>query len=54
MTLRRQAVEARLRRLQDVIRRLRKLREAPIERFRGDEDLQWLAARNGVSSPPCA
>lgn len=45
MTFRRQAVEARLRRLQDVIRRLHKLREASLERFRGDEDLQWLAER---------
>lgn len=45
MTLRRAAVEARLRRLQDVIRRLRKLQGVPVDRFRADEDLQWLAER---------
>lgn len=45
MTVRRHAVEARLRRLQHVIARLRKLREVPLERFRADEDLQWLAER---------
>lgn len=45
MTLRRQALEARLRRLQSVIRRLRKLQAIPLDRFRQDEDLQWLAER---------
>lgn len=45
MTLRRQAIEARLRRLQEVIRRLRKLRDVSLERFRSDEDAQWLAER---------
>jgi uncharacterized protein YutE (UPF0331/DUF86 family) len=45
VTLRRPAVEARLRRLQDVIRRLRKLQATPLSRFREDEDVQWLAER---------
>ena len=45
MTLRRQAVAARLRRLQDGLRRLRKLQSVPLERFREDEDLQRRAER---------
>jgi uncharacterized protein YutE (UPF0331/DUF86 family) len=45
LTLRRQAVEAQLRRLQDVIRRLRKLCESSLEQFRADENIQWLAER---------
>ncbi len=45
MTLRRPAVEARLRRLQNVIRRLRKLQAIPLAQFREDEDAQWLAER---------
>jgi uncharacterized protein YutE (UPF0331/DUF86 family) len=45
LTLRRQATEARLRRLADVVRRLRRLRAAGAERFRSDEDLQWLVER---------
>jgi uncharacterized protein YutE (UPF0331/DUF86 family) len=45
VTLRKPAVEARLLRLQNVIRRLRKLREVPVARFREDEDAQWLAER---------
>jgi uncharacterized protein YutE (UPF0331/DUF86 family) len=45
LTLRREAIEARLRRLADVIRRLRRFREAPRERFLADEDLQWLVER---------
>jgi uncharacterized protein YutE (UPF0331/DUF86 family) len=45
LTLRRQAVEARLLRLQNVVQRLRKLRAVPLERFRSDEDVQWLAER---------
>jgi uncharacterized protein YutE (UPF0331/DUF86 family) len=38
-------VEARLRRLQGVIRRLRKLRDVSLERFLEDEDAQWLVER---------
>jgi hypothetical protein len=45
VTLRPSAIEARLRRLQDVIRRLRKLRGISRERFRDDEDAQWLVER---------
>ena len=45
MTLKGPAVEARLRRLQNVIRRLRKLQAIPLSQFRDDEDAQWLAER---------
>jgi uncharacterized protein YutE (UPF0331/DUF86 family) len=45
LTLRRAAIEARLRRLQNVIRRLRKLRETPLPQFCENEDTQWLAER---------
>jgi uncharacterized protein YutE (UPF0331/DUF86 family) len=45
VTLRRPAVEARLRRLHAVSRRLRRYRAEGAERIRADEDLQWLVER---------
>lgn len=45
MTLRRPAVEARLRRLHQVTRRLRRFRARGVEQIREDEDLQWLVER---------
>lgn len=45
MTLRRPAVEARLRRLHQVTRRLRRFRARGSDRIRDDEDLQWLVER---------
>ena len=45
MTLRPPAIEARLRRLREVCRRLRQYRERGAERIREDEDLQWLVER---------
>jgi len=45
VTLRRAVVEAGLRRLQNVIRRLRNLHAIPLSRFCEDEDSQWLAER---------
>jgi uncharacterized protein YutE (UPF0331/DUF86 family) len=45
VTIRRASLEARLRRLADIVRRLRRYREAPRERFLADEDLQWLVER---------
>ncbi len=45
MTLRRASVDARLRRLHQVIRRLRRYRERGGDAIRSDEDLQWLVER---------
>jgi uncharacterized protein YutE (UPF0331/DUF86 family) len=45
VTLRRPAVEARLRRLHRVIRRLTRYRAEGTDRIRDDEDLQWLVER---------
>jgi hypothetical protein len=45
VTLRRPAVEAGLRRLHAVNRRLRRYRAEGTERIRADEDLQWLVER---------
>ena len=45
MTLRPAAIEARLRRLQHVIRRLRRYRAQGAKRLDDDEDLQWLVER---------
>jgi uncharacterized protein YutE (UPF0331/DUF86 family) len=45
VTLRRPAVEARLRRLHAVSRRLRRYRAEGAEKIRDDEDLQWLVER---------
>jgi uncharacterized protein YutE (UPF0331/DUF86 family) len=45
VTLRPRAVEARLRRLQQVVRRLRRYRERGPDALRRDEDLQWLVER---------
>jgi uncharacterized protein YutE (UPF0331/DUF86 family) len=45
VTIRPHAIEARLRRLQHVIRRLRKLRGIARDAFCHDEDLQWIAER---------
>lgn len=45
MTLRPRAIEARLRRLHQVVGRLRRYRERGAEQLRSDEDLQWLVER---------
>lgn len=45
MTLRQPAVDARLRRLHVVIRRLRRYRDRGPDAIRADEDLQWLVER---------
>ena len=45
MTLRPRALEARLRRLQDVARRLRSYRDRGADRLAKDEDLAWLVER---------
>ncbi len=45
MTLRPRAIEARLRRLQQVVRRLRRYRDRGADLLRSDEDLQWLVER---------
>lgn len=45
MTLRPRAIEARLRRLHQVIGRLRRYRERGADDLRKDEDLQWLVER---------
>lgn len=45
MTLRPRAIEARLRRLQQVVRRLRRYRDRGADQLRTDEDLQWLVER---------
>jgi uncharacterized protein YutE (UPF0331/DUF86 family) len=45
VTLRRPAVDARLRRLHVVLRRLRRYRDRGREAIRADEDLQWLVER---------
>lgn len=45
MTLRPRAIEARLRRLYQVVGRLRRYRERGADDLRNDEDLQWLVER---------
>ena len=45
MTLRARALEARLRRLKDVTRRLRRYRERGANHLAKDEDLAWLVER---------
>lgn len=45
MTVRRPAIEARLRRLEHVVRRLKRYRARGADRIRDDEDLQWLIER---------
>ena len=45
MTLRPRALEARLRRLKEVARRLRRYRERGVEALARDEDLPWLVER---------
>jgi uncharacterized protein YutE (UPF0331/DUF86 family) len=45
VTLRRPAVDARLRRLHQVTSRLRRYRERGHDAIRADEDLQWLVER---------
>ena len=45
MTLRTRTIDARLRRLGEVIRRLRTYRSRGADRVREDEDLQWLVER---------
>lgn len=45
MTLRHAAVEARLRRLHQITRRLRRFRTRGADQIRQDEDLQWLVER---------
>ena len=45
MMLRARALEARLRRLREVTRRLRRYRERGMDRLARDEDLAWLVER---------
>ena len=45
MTVRRSAIDARLRRLENVVRRLKRYRARGADRIRDDEDLQWLVER---------
>ncbi len=45
MTVRRPVVDARLRRLEHLVRRLKRFRARGGDRIRDDEDLQWLVER---------
>jgi len=45
VTLRRRSVDARLRRLHEIIRRLRRYRARGEDALRTDDDLQWLVER---------
>jgi uncharacterized protein YutE (UPF0331/DUF86 family) len=45
VTLRPRAIEARLRRLHQIIGRLRRYRDRGADQLRTDEDLQWLVER---------